>query len=143
MYSFDFTIKVRLRQSGWHGYQWCVRKRFLPLFPQKERVPVGPFPRSSTSINIFGGHPHEVKAGPAVGLGVEREKPATLDLKLFLSRNCRFFNWDNMLELLSSPHTRRFCVDQQKIFTYKLAYSVQDQCLLGNAWNCQTLQVEY
>ena len=26
MYAFfEFKIKVRLRQSAWHGYQWCVR----------------------------------------------------------------------------------------------------------------------
>ena len=26
MYAFfEFKIKVRLRRSAWHGYQWCVR----------------------------------------------------------------------------------------------------------------------
>ena len=30
MYAFfEFKIKVRLRRSAWHGYQWCVRKRHL------------------------------------------------------------------------------------------------------------------
>ena len=30
MYAFfEFKIKVRLRWSAWHGYQWCVRKRFV------------------------------------------------------------------------------------------------------------------
>ena len=26
MHFFEFKIKVRLRRSAWHGYQWCVRK---------------------------------------------------------------------------------------------------------------------
>ena len=29
MYAFfEFKIKVRLRRSAWHGYQWCVRTEF-------------------------------------------------------------------------------------------------------------------
>ena len=29
MYAFfEFKIKVRLRRSALHGYQWCVRKKF-------------------------------------------------------------------------------------------------------------------
>ena len=28
---YEFGIKVRLWQSAWHGYQWCVRTRFYIL----------------------------------------------------------------------------------------------------------------
>ena len=30
MYAFfEFKIKVRLRRSAWHGYQWCMRKDIM------------------------------------------------------------------------------------------------------------------
>ena len=33
MYAFfEFKIKVRLRQSAWRGYQWCVRSVLLNIW---------------------------------------------------------------------------------------------------------------
>ena len=90
---FSFKIKVRLRRSAWHGYQWCVRKKLLMCIGY-----------SSSVIWI----PPKNFICPLCKLRTEITSPIAKSTSPGLSDTTFFAHWPLTLDFFSLGHTLFF-----------------------------------